>query len=151
MATSTRTNRSSSPTDYFNCLAFDSPLDIKFRSDALGKTVLFIGYSMSDMNIRLLLHNLWRTWQQSGYEKDRPKQFAFMSHANPMQDAILGQWGIVALNGEGDGPEQALTAFLSGLKAGVDSLRGERTAEQQRAGISDTNRAQREPALDIGG
>jgi SIR2-like domain len=45
-------------TDYFNRLDFDSPLDIKFRSDALGKTVMFVGYSMRDQNIRLLLHKL---------------------------------------------------------------------------------------------
>ena len=76
-------------TDYFNRLAFDAPLDVKFRSDALGKTVLFIVYSMNDMNIRLLLHNLWRTWKASGHEKDRPKSFAFMPCGNPMQQAIL--------------------------------------------------------------
>jgi len=92
-------------TDYFNRLAFDSPLDIKFRSDALGKTVLFIGYSMTDMNIRLLLHNLWRTWQSSGYGKDRPKSFVFMARPNPMQKAVLEQWGITALSGESDDPE----------------------------------------------
>jgi hypothetical protein len=28
-----------------------------------------------------------------------------------------GQWGIVALNGEGDGPEQALTAFFECLES----------------------------------
>ncbi|TIQ16998.1 SIR2 family protein, partial [Mesorhizobium sp.] len=38
--------------DYFERLSFESPLDVKFRADALGRTVLFIGYSMSDMNIR---------------------------------------------------------------------------------------------------
>src|SRR3954463_1180654 len=66
-------------TDYFNRLAFDSPLDVKFRSDALGKTVLFIGYSMTDLNIRLLLHNLWHDWRVSGYEKHRPKSYVFMA------------------------------------------------------------------------
>jgi hypothetical protein len=109
-------------TDYFNRLAFDSPLDIKFRSDALGKTVLFIGYSMSDMNIRLLLHNLWRTWQTSGYAKDRPKSFVFMARPNPMQKAVLEQWGITALSGESDDPEEALTGFLTALKKRVGEL-----------------------------
>jgi hypothetical protein len=109
-------------TDYFNRLAFDSPLDIKFRSDALGKTVLFIGYSMSDMNIRLLLHNLWRTWQTSGYEKDRPKSFVFMARPNPMQKAVLEQWGITALSGESNDPEEALTGFLAALKKRVAEL-----------------------------
>jgi hypothetical protein len=109
-------------TDYFNRLAFDSPLDIKFRSDALGKTVLFIGYSMTDMNIRLLLHNLWRTWQSSGYGKDRPKSFVFMARPNPMQKAVLEQWGITALSGESDDPEEALTGFLAALKKRVGEL-----------------------------
>jgi hypothetical protein len=109
-------------TDYFNRLAFDSPLDIKFRSDALGKTVLFIGYSMTDMNIRLLLHNLWRTWQSSGYAKDRPKSFVFMARPNPMQKAVLEQWGITALSGESDDPEEALTGFLAALKKRIAEL-----------------------------
>ena len=30
-------------TDYFDRLAFDSPLDIKFRADTLGRTILFVG------------------------------------------------------------------------------------------------------------
>jgi hypothetical protein len=111
-------------TDYLNRLAFDAPLDIKFRADALGKTVLFIGYSMTDMNIRLLLHNLRRTWQSSGHEKDRPKSFVFMARRNPVQEAILGEWGIAVLSGETDDPEQALTKFLQTLKAEVDGLTG---------------------------
>jgi hypothetical protein len=109
-------------TDYFNRLAFDSPLDIKFRSDALGKTVLFIGYSMTDLNIRLLLHNLWRTWQTSGHGKDRPKSFVFMARPNPMQKAVLEQWGITALSGESNDPEEALTGFLAALKRRVGEL-----------------------------
>jgi hypothetical protein len=114
-------------TDYFNRLAFDSALDIKFQSDALGKTVLFIGYSMTDLNIRLLLHNLWRTWQTSGYAKDRPKSFVFMARPNPMQKAILEQWGITALSGESDDPEEALTAFLEALKMRAGELDGPRS------------------------
>src|SRR4051812_44696259 len=51
-------------TDFLDRLSFDSPLDIKFRSDALGRTILFIGYSMSDPNIRLLLHRIWGTWKR---------------------------------------------------------------------------------------
>jgi hypothetical protein len=76
-------------TSYFDRLRFDSPLDIKFRADALGKTILFLGYSMSDMNIRLLLHWLWRTWEKSGYARHRPASFIFMAHDNDMQAEVL--------------------------------------------------------------
>jgi hypothetical protein len=109
-------------TDYFNRLSFDSPLDVKFRADALGRTVLFVGYSMSDMNIRLLLHRLWETWNRSGYEKDRPKSFVFMPRPNPVQEAVLGRWGITVLSEEANNPEAALCTFLSKLKDRVDQF-----------------------------
>jgi len=34
----------------FDRLYFSSPLDIKLRTDALGRSILFIGYSLSDVN-----------------------------------------------------------------------------------------------------
>jgi hypothetical protein len=102
-------------TDYFNRLAFDSPLDIKFRADALGKTVLFIGYSMTDINIRLLLHNLSRTWEKSGAGGERPASFAFLGAPNAVQAAILAQWGVTALWGKGENPEGDLRDFLERL------------------------------------
>lgn len=102
--------------DYFERLSFDSPLDIKFRADALGRTILFIGYSMSDLNIRLLLYRLWQTWRNSGNERDRPHSFVFMPRANPVQEAVLGQWGITALSGTSTDPQGALTDFLQKLR-----------------------------------
>ena len=102
-------------TDYFDRLAFNSPLDIKFRADALGRPILFIGYSMSDMNIRMLLHGLWQTWRNSGYERSRPKSYVFMPRPNAVQEAVLGQWGITLLSEEADEPEDALIAFLEKL------------------------------------
>ncbi|MBZ9701685.1 MULTISPECIES: SIR2 family NAD-dependent protein deacylase [unclassified Mesorhizobium] len=109
-------------TDYFDRLSFDSPLDVKFRADALGRTILFIGYSMSDMNIRLLLHRLWQTWRLSGYETDRPRSFVFMPSPSVVQEAVLGRWGIEMLSEEAAQPEQALAAFLSKL---LDAMRGD--------------------------
>ncbi len=102
--------------DYFSRLSFDSPLDVKLRADALGRTVLFIGYSMSDLNIRLLLHKIWYTWQASGFERDRPRSYVFMAHPNPIQEAILDSWGITILNERGKNPEEALVRFLAELK-----------------------------------
>lgn len=109
--------------DYFKRLSFDSPLDIKFRSDSFGKTILFIGYSMHDMNIRLLLHRLWQTWKQSGYEKDRPQSFVFMIERNPVEEAVLNQWGIRVLTEEAETPDQALVSFLTKLREGLDEAR----------------------------
>ena len=102
-------------TDYFDRLSFDSPLDVKFRADALGKTILFVGYSLSDLNIRLLLYRLWRTWRESGYEKDRPQSYVFMIRPDPVEEAVLGQWGIRAVTEDTDDPGDALQCFLQKL------------------------------------
>ena len=108
--------------DYFERLNFDSPLDIKFRADALGRTILFVGYSMSDLNIRLLLYRLWQTWRSSGRERDRPPSYVFMPRSNPVQETVLGQWGISPLAGDSDDPQKALTSFLTDLRERVEAL-----------------------------
>jgi hypothetical protein len=105
-------------TDFLNRLSFDSPLDIKFRADALGRTILFIGYSMSDPNIRLLLHRIWQIWEESGHKDDRPRSFVFMPSQNPVQEALLARWGITVLTPErGADINNALVAFLSDIQA----------------------------------
>jgi hypothetical protein len=106
-------------TDYLDRLSFESPLDIKFRADALGRTILFVGYSMSDLNIRFLLHRLWKTWQASGYEKDRPQSYVFMLRPNPIDQAVLEQWGIRVLTEPDCKPDEALEVFLEKLAADV--------------------------------
>ena len=35
---------------YYKRLDFESPMDLKFRSDILGRSVLFMGYSFRDIN-----------------------------------------------------------------------------------------------------
>jgi hypothetical protein len=107
-------------TDFLNRLSFDSPLDIKLRADALANTILFIGYSMSDPNIRLLLHRIWQIWEESGHKHDRPRSFVFTPTKNPVQEAILGRWGITTLTPpEGVEANTALTEFLAEIRAGV--------------------------------
>nr|WP_213288700.1 SIR2 family protein [Bradyrhizobium sp. sGM-13] len=115
-------------TDFFNRLSFDSPLDIKFRADALGRTILFIGYSMSDPNIRLLLHRIWEIWEKSGRKEDRPRSFVFMPSPNPVQEALLARWGMTLLAPEGDTPvDDALVALLRDVQARIRTLPGPAT------------------------
>nr|WP_246179776.1 SIR2 family protein [Microvirga thermotolerans] len=106
-------------TDYLDRLSFESPLDIKFRSDALGKTILFVGYSLTDLNIRFLLHRLWKTWKGSGFEKDRPPSYVFMLRPNPVEEAVLRQWGLRVLTEPDCAPENALETFLEKLVRSV--------------------------------
>lgn len=101
--------------DYFRRLAFDTPLDIKFRSDVLGRSVLFIGYSLSDINIRLLLFKLTQAWDSSGHRSHRPRSYVFSPRPDPIQEAVLGKWGVQLISEDTDNPELALPTFLSRL------------------------------------
>jgi hypothetical protein len=112
-------------TDFLDRLSFDAPLDIKFRADALGRTILFIGYSMSDPNIRLLLHSIWQTWEKSGHRNHRPPSFVFMPSSNPVQEAILAHWGLTLLTpASGSCRGDALTTFLADIRARIHDLDG---------------------------
>lgn len=101
-------------TSYFNRLEFESPLDIKLRSDVLGKTVLFIGYSLSDINIRLLFYKLSNMWKNNPQNGTQPKSYIFSAKPNPVQKKILEQWGISMISStEKDDPGEALIEFMN--------------------------------------
>jgi hypothetical protein len=102
-------------TSYFERLDFESPLDIKLRADVLGSSVLFIGYSISDINIRLLFYKLTKMWSQHSLTSARPRSYLFSHRPNPVAEEVLGHWGINMIVPEDDNPREALTAFLKEL------------------------------------
>jgi hypothetical protein len=114
--------------DYFDRLTFDAPMDIKFRGDAFASTLLFIGYSMSDLKIRFLLHRLWSMWGRTGQSRRRPPVFLFMHEPNDVQRQVLESWGVTVLRGEGKDVEESLVKFLSALRDVVQGGTGQKSA-----------------------
>lgn len=100
---------------YFRRLQFDNPLDIKLQSDILGKSVLFIGYSLSDLNIRLLFYRLTDLWNRQEAGTQRPESFFFTTSYNPVQEEILANWGITTISYTDMEPGKALELFLKEL------------------------------------
>lgn len=101
-----------SESSYYNRLTLDSPLDIKMRCDMLNKTFLFIGYSMSDLNVRLLFHRLAECWK--GFNT-RPQSYIFLSKPNPIETDILRERGIEPIIGEYGNKTDSLANFLKQL------------------------------------
>ena len=100
---------------YFRRLDFESPLDIKLRSDMLGKSLLFLGYSMTDINMRLLIYKLDRLWKNNNNIDKRPPSYIFFPEPNPIQETILAQRGINTIVGEGIDKKESLEKFLESL------------------------------------
>jgi hypothetical protein len=101
-----------SETSYYERLQFETPLDIKLRSDVLGKSVLFIGYSLQDINIRHLFYKLSNLWDNYGGGLIKPQSYIFSSIYNPIQEEVIKQWGIQTINSSIDNPGEALRDFL---------------------------------------
>ncbi len=97
---------------YYERLEFETPLDIKLRSDVLGKSVLFIGYSLTDVNLRFLFYKLAKLWKANNGGGVQPRSYVFTHRPNPIQETILDQWGIKMLTSKESDPQKALLEFL---------------------------------------
>lgn len=103
--------------NYFDRLSFESPLDVKLRADVLARPVLFVGYSLSDVNIRYLLHRLQRQWELDGRDDQRPKSYLFLTRPNPVHERVLRARGIEPLVSRHDDPARGLLGLLESLRA----------------------------------
>ena len=101
---------------YFDRLNFESPLDIKLRADMLGKSLLFIGYSLSDINVRLLLYRLQKLWETGPRPEFRPKSYVFMGKPNEVLERVLRQRGLIPIVAETTDPSASLANFLTTLR-----------------------------------
>jgi hypothetical protein len=104
---------------FFDRLDLEGPLDVKLRADILGRTILFIGYSYSDINMRYLFYKLQRTWESSADAGERPRSYLFLDRANPVQEQVLRDRGIVPIRSECDDPGAGLERFLRRLAEGA--------------------------------
>lgn len=98
--------------DYYERLNFESPLDIKLRSDMLTKSILFLGYSLSDINIRLLSYKLFELWKKSPLPTERPKSYIFLSKPNPVEEKIFEDRGVLPIVGDRVDRTKGLEEFL---------------------------------------
>jgi hypothetical protein len=100
--------------DYFRRLGFESALDVKLRADLIGRVALFIGYSLSDINVRYMLFKLHQLWEGMP-PFARPKSYVHLSRPNPVKEEVLERRGIIAVSSEVDDPGLGLEKFLDGI------------------------------------
>jgi hypothetical protein len=121
---------------YWKRLDFESPMDLKFRSDLLGRAVMFIGYSFRDINIRVIWFKLMQMMRDVPVA-DRLPSYMVRFEPNPVLEALYEEVGLktIALdpNGAATTAEERtalLSEFLytlaneasdSGLIPGTDS------------------------------
>ena len=104
---------------YFERMNFESHLDFRLRSDMMQYGLLFIGYSVTDINIRYLIYKMHKLWKDSPHLFARPPSFLFLTRPNPVLEKVLESRGITTIVGSRDDPAESLKVFLFDLKAAV--------------------------------
>lgn len=112
---------------YYKRLDFESPMDLKFRSDLLGKSVLFMGYSFNDVNIRIIWFKLMEMMRDIP-EADRRPSYIVRLEPNAALDELNAAVGLKTIVLHPDGPVndphqrvKLLGSFLLQLSAAAAS------------------------------
>ena len=91
------------------------PQIIKFHGDTItDDSIVFVGYSLSDINIRYLLYKLDQIWKNSNTNK-RPTSYIFLPTPNPIQEEVLKNRGIIPIVGSGINKAESTEEFLKSL------------------------------------
>lgn len=81
---------------YFKRLDFESAMDVKFRADLLGRSVLFMGYSFRDINIRLIWFKLNQMMEDIP-TADRRQSYIVRLERNPVLEELYEAVGLKTL------------------------------------------------------
>ena len=100
--------------NYFDRLSFESALDIKLRADMLGKCLLFIGYSLDDVNVRYMLYKLFKLRQQVKNSKIRSLPSAYLTTfgSGEIQKTLLAQWNVSIIELDPLNKKESIENFL---------------------------------------
>lgn len=100
--------------DYYERLEFVTPIDIKLRADALGKSLLFMGYSFSDFNVRYLWFKL-RKMMQGLSTSSIPQSYILLFKPDPITASLLENTAIIPIDLSqyvGSNKTEKLSSFL---------------------------------------
>jgi hypothetical protein len=100
---------------YFDRLDFESALDIKLRGDMLSRALLFIGYSFSDPNIRLILYKLSKLRSQNKSPARFPTAIMTTFGPNSLERTLLSQWEVEVVELDPVNRDESLDEFLESL------------------------------------
>lgn len=97
---------------YYGRMRFDSFMDIQLQADIQKYSILFLGYSLSDINVKMLMYIARCRW---GKEKQMPKEYIFTATPNEIQKEVFAQNGIISISNEEIDKYKGTKQFLEEL------------------------------------
>ncbi len=103
--------------EYFQRMDFQHFMDVQLQADMLRYHILFLGYSLSDINIKMLLY-MARKRQESDCTM---KSFIFTATPNQIQKSVFSNHKIVTFSGKDADKAQGTEKFLKTLSKLVNN------------------------------
>jgi hypothetical protein len=101
---------------YFERLEFESAIDIKLRADTLGRSLMFIGYSLSDLNVRYLLYKLHKLRERvRSPGKRTPSAYLIAFGTGEIQRTLLARWDVSVIDLDPLDRSKSIDEFLETL------------------------------------
>lgn len=98
---------------YYERMDFSSFMDICLQADIMGRSVLFLGYSLSDINIKLLLYRIRRTVKD---HQKIPESYIFVDKPDDIRSLVLEETkGIKMVLSPISEKKEGLRVFLQDL------------------------------------
>lgn len=102
--------------EYFSRMDFKDFMDVQLQADMLSYHILFLGYSLSDINIKMLLYIARKRHKIDSYVKS----YIFTTTPNLIQKAVFADNGIISLCGEKADKKKGTQEFLQRLAERVN-------------------------------
>jgi hypothetical protein len=102
---------------FFDRLEFENAIDIKFKHDLLGNTMMFLGYSFRDINIRYRIYEMMKFKQQAHADSEgRPTAILIDFNIGRVRKKVLSARGIPFVELCSDNKGRRVAEFLQLLR-----------------------------------
>lgn len=100
--------------EYFGRMDFQNFMDVQLQADMLRYHVLFLGYGLSDINVKMLLYLAGKRQKSQGRNASQPerKNYIFTVTPNQIQKIVFEDNNIVTLSGENADKKAGTEEFL---------------------------------------
>ena len=100
---------------YYDRMRFDAFMDIQLQADLQRYHVLFLGYSLSDINVKMLMYLSRNRWKRKGKGDKMPNAYIFTATPNTIQKEVFKENGIIIISNDITDKYEATLDFLKKL------------------------------------
>jgi hypothetical protein len=106
-----------SEVQYFSRMKLDNAMDLKLRSDLLGRAVVFIGYSFRDPNIAYLFQNVNDMFKQLPNSFSGRRAYILINNPSDFEYSLFTERNMQIIPTYGDNRAQATSEVLEDMAA----------------------------------